>query len=131
MNRHFANSLIDNMTEEDAKSFIEWLFARCNLTISPHNYMLHAYDKKTKNECFVTKHHIHIKYNPYKHISDYIWYGTSPANMFRYAIDQMFSGYDIIACGISMPIRYILRASTSLEEMLVKYDLEKDIYAQQ
>lgn len=114
------------MTEEDAKSFIEWLFARCNLIIDLHNYVLRAYDKKTKNECYVKKY---IK--TYIPADDYICYGTSPASRFRYAIDQMFSGYDIIVQGISIPIKHILRAGTSFEEMLVKYDLEKDIYAQQ
>lgn len=125
MNCHFANSLIDNMTEEDAKSFIKWLFARYNLTINIHNCVLRAYDKKTKNECYVIKYHM-INMLP---VGDYIYCGMSPASRFRYAIDQMFSGDNIIVQGISIPIRYILHASTSLEEMLVKYDLEKDIYA--
>ena len=97
------------------------------MTISFHGHVLSVYDNKTKNQYYVKKYR-----KTYTHENNYICYGLFYPSRLRYAIDQMFSGYDIIACGaIDMPIMHVLHAGTSLEEMLVKYDLEKNTYAQQ
>lgn len=120
------DNTIDNMTEAQAKDFIDWLLLKhgCQLILED------AYDLASKNiDKMVITYKIDngTKYNPiiirdgHNFIGYVSWIRYHASYTYRNVLKQLFSGYDIYLFLDSTPI---ISKNDSISTFLVEYDLQ-------